>query len=189
MELEKLSEVLKKEMARREAEEKKHNQELAWKCQEQVSKIQASLSRGRAALMSSSSIKASQKLRAQKKVAQKQQEQAGGVKKPHRYRPGTWALMEIRKYQKSIKFLIRKLPFQRVVCEIAQDMNLNLRFTTDAIFTLQEVSKVFLVNLPEEGSLCTIHWGRITITPRDLNLVMKLRECMGDPVAFAKCGT
>ena len=138
--------------------------------------------------MSSSSIKASQKLRAQKKVAQKQQEQAGGVKKSHRYRPGTWALMEIRKYQKSIKFLIRKLPFQRVVREIAQDINLNLRFTADAIFTLQEVSEVFLVNLPEEGNLCTIHWGRITITPRDLNLVMKLRECMGDPVAFAKCG-
>jgi histone H3 len=46
---------------------------------------------------------------------------AGGVKKPHRFRPGTVALREIRKYQKSTDLLIRKLPFQRLVREIAQD--------------------------------------------------------------------
>lgn len=28
----------------------------------------------------------------------------GGVKKPHRYRPGTVALREIRKYQKSVGY-------------------------------------------------------------------------------------
>ena len=68
-------------------------------------------------------------------------------------------------------------------------MNLNLRFTVDAIFSLQEASEVFLVNLLEDGNLCTIHWKRITVAPKDLNLVMKLRECMGDQVAFAKQGT
>ena len=45
----------------------------------------------------------------------------GGVKKPHRFRPGTVALREIRRYQKSTELLIRKLPFQRLVREIAQD--------------------------------------------------------------------
>jgi hypothetical protein len=35
------------------------------------------------------------------------------TKKPHRYRPGTVALREIRRYQKSTELLIRKLPFQR----------------------------------------------------------------------------
>ena len=40
---------------------------------------------------------------------------SGGVKKPHRYRPGTQALREIRKYQKSTELLIRKLPFARLV--------------------------------------------------------------------------
>ena len=45
----------------------------------------------------------------------------GGVKKPHRYKPGTVALREIRRYQKSTELLIRKLPFQRLVREIAQD--------------------------------------------------------------------
>merc|ERR1712050_424672 len=52
---------------------------------------------------------------------------AGGVKKPHRYRPGTVALREIRRYQKSTELLIRKLPFQRLVREIAQDFKTDLR--------------------------------------------------------------
>ena len=49
------------------------------------------------------------------------QQSTGGVKKPHRFRPGTVALREIRRYQKSTELLIRKLPFQRLVREIAQD--------------------------------------------------------------------
>ena len=49
----------------------------------------------------------------------------GGVKKPHRFRPGTVALREIRRYQKSTELLIRKLPFQRLVREIAQDFKVN----------------------------------------------------------------
>ncbi len=55
------------------------------------------------------------------KAARKSAPATGGVKKPHRYRPGTVALREIRKYQKSTELLIRKLPFQRLVREIAQD--------------------------------------------------------------------
>ena len=72
--------------------------------------------------------------------------------------------------------------------EKAQDLNPNLRFTADAIFTLQEASEVFLVNLMEDGNLCTIHKGRITIAPKDFNLVMCLRKQMVDPVAFSKRG-
>jgi Core histone H2A/H2B/H3/H4 len=56
------------------------------------------------------------------KAARKSAPATGGVKKPHRYRPGTVALREIRKYQKSTELLIRKLPFQRLVREIAQVM-------------------------------------------------------------------
>ena len=70
---------------------------------------------------------------------------AAAQQKKRRYRPGTRALMEIRHYQKSVEFLIRKLPFQRVVQEIAQGIGAidDLRFTPDAIFTLQEASEVF----------------------------------------------
>merc|ERR1712232_477574 len=58
---------------------------------------------------------------------------SGGVKKPHRYRPCTVALREIRKYQKSTDLLIRKLPFQRLVREIAQDYKSDLRFQSSAV--------------------------------------------------------
>jgi histone H3 len=49
------------------------------------------------------------------KAARKSAPSTGGVKKPHRYKPGTVALREIRRYQKSTELLIRKLPFQRLV--------------------------------------------------------------------------
>ena len=84
--------------------------------------------------------------------------------------------MEIQHYQKSVEFLIRKLPFQRVVWEVAQNLGAidDLRFTPDTIFTLQEASEVFLVNLMEDANLCTIHHGRITIIPKDYHLVMRM---------------
>merc|ERR1719206_1154251 len=65
--------------------------------------------------------------------------------KPHRYRPGTVALREIRRYQKSTELLIRKLPFQRLVREIAQDFKTDLRFQSAAIGALQEASEAYLV--------------------------------------------
>ena len=67
------------------------------------------------------------------KAARKSAPATGGVKKPHRYRPGTVALREIRRYQKSTELLIRKLPFQRLVREIAQDFKTDLRFQSSAV--------------------------------------------------------
>ena len=67
-----------------------------------------------------------------------------GVKKPHRYRPGTVALREIRKYQKSTELLIRKLPFQRLVREIAQNYRSDLRFQSVAVMALQEAAEAYL---------------------------------------------
>ena len=71
------------------------------------------------------------------------------MKKPHRYKPGTVALREIRRYQKSTELLIRKLPFQRLVREIAQDFKTDLRFQSSAIGALQEASEAYLVSLFE----------------------------------------
>ena len=107
--------------------------------------------------------------------AQKSTPSAGGVKKPHRYWPGTVALQEIRRYQKSTDLLIRKLPFQRLVREIAQDIKTDLRFQSSAIMALQEASEAYLVGLFEDTNLCAIHAKRVTIMPRDIQLARCIR--------------
>lgn len=100
---------------------------------------------------------------------------ASGVKKPHRYRPGTVALREIRRYQKSTELLIRKLPFQRLVREIAQDSKADLRFQSTAIAALQEAAEAYLVSLFEDVNLCAIHSKRVTIMVRDIQLARRIR--------------
>ncbi|PNH11517.1 histone H3 [Tetrabaena socialis] len=91
----------------------------------------------------------------------------GGVKKPHRYRPGTVALREIRKYQKSTELLIRKLPFQRLVREIAQDFKTDLRFQSQAVLALQEAAEAYLVGLFEDTNLAP-GGGSLRVGVRDL---------------------
>lgn len=102
----------------------------------------------------------------------------GGIKRPHRYRPGTVALREIRKYQKSTELLLRKLPFQRLVREIAQDYKCDLRFQTTALMALQEAAEAYLIGLMEDTNLCAIHCKRVTIMPKDLQLARRIRGGM-----------
>ena len=84
-------------------------------------------------------------------------------------------LSEIRKYQKSTELLIRKLPFQRLVREIAQDFKTDLRFQSSAILALQEASEAYLVGLFEDTNLCAIHAKRVTIMPKDIQLARRIR--------------
>lgn len=100
---------------------------------------------------------------------------SGGIKKAHRYRPGTVALREIRRYQKSTELLIRKLPFQRLVREIAQEAKADLRFQSAAIAAMQEAAEAYLVSLFEDTNLCAIHAKRVTIFPRDMQLARRIR--------------
>ena len=100
---------------------------------------------------------------------------AGGVKKSHRYRPGTVALREIRRYQKSTDLLIRRQPFQRLVREIAQDFKQSCRFQSLALLALQEASEAYLVGLFEDTNLCAIHAKRVTIMPKDIQLARRIR--------------
>mmetsp|Transcript_23594 Transcript_23594/g.41819 ORF Transcript_23594/g.41819 Transcript_23594/m.41819 type:complete len:136 (+) Transcript_23594:80-487(+) len=107
--------------------------------------------------------------------AAKKSAPTGGVKKPHRFRPGTVALREIRKYQKSTELLVRKLPFQRLVREIAQEYKTDLRFQSSAVLALQEAAEAYLVGLFEDTNLCAIHAKRVTIMPRDMQLARRIR--------------
>lgn len=99
-----------------------------------------------------------------------------GYKKPRRYRPGTVALREIRKFQKSTDLLLAKLPFQRLVREITQDYKVDLRFQSTAIMALQEAAEAYLVGFFEHTNLCAIHSKRVTIMPKDMQLVRRIRN-------------
>ena len=122
----------------------------------------------------------------QPKTPKKKDKAKGGVKmlpasqqptkKPHRYRPGTVALREIRQYQKSTELLIRKLPFQRLMRELAQDLSkMNIRFQSGAIMALQEASEAYLVGLLEDANLCAVHAKRVTIMTKDIQLARRIR--------------
>lgn len=100
----------------------------------------------------------------------------GAVKRPHKYRPGTQALKEIRRYQKSTDLLIPKKPFQRLVKEISQEFITDLRFQSSALLALQEASEAFLTTLFEDANLTAIHAKRVTIMPRDIQLVRRLKH-------------
>ena len=103
----------------------------------------------------------------------------GGVKKPHRFRPGTVALREIRKYQKSTELLLRKLPFQRLTREVTQFLSdrtsSDLRFQGSALAALQEAAEAQLIGLLEDTNLVTLHTKRVTIMPKDMQLVRRIR--------------
>ena len=105
----------------------------------------------------------------------------GGVKKPHRYRPGTVALREIRRYQKSTDLLIRKAPFQRLVREIyghiesVSHLKGEKRWQGSSILALQEASEAYHVGLFEDTNLCALHSKRKTIMPKDIQLARRIR--------------
>uniref|UniRef100_A0A8C2TAE8 Core Histone H2A/H2B/H3 domain-containing protein n=1 Tax=Coturnix japonica TaxID=93934 RepID=A0A8C2TAE8_COTJA len=109
-------------------------------------------------------------------------------KKPHRY-AGTVALREIRRYQSPRELPMpqaalpapgaRRLPFQRLVREIAQDFKTDLRFQSSAVMALQEASEAYLVGLFEDTNLCAIHAKRVTIMPKDIQLARRIRGDQG----------
>jgi len=130
--------------------------------------------------------KAPRKQLAVARTDDKRTKDEGSMKKPRRYRPGTVALREIRRYQKSTELLIRKLPFQRLVKETSQDVIMynphfqaifpgGLRFQSGAIRALQEASEYYLVALFEDTNLAAIHAKRVTILPKDIQLARRLR--------------
>ena len=94
---------------------------------------------------------------------------------PRKYRPGTIALREIRRYQKGTEMLLRKLPFQRLVREVAQAEKDGVRFQASAVLAMQEATEAHMINLFADTCLCCIHGGRVTIQPRDLQLARRLR--------------
>ncbi len=98
----------------------------------------------------------------------------GGMKKPHRYRPGTVTIRDIHKYQKNTDLLIRKAPFQRLVKEIATNLKSDLRMQSTALLALQEALEAYLVHLFEDSNDCAIHAKHVTIMSKDIQLAQRI---------------
>eukprot|EP00753_Platysulcus_tardus_P014860 PLAT4585.1.p2 GENE.PLAT4585.1~~PLAT4585.1.p2 ORF type:complete len:189 (+),score=52.45 PLAT4585.1:63-569(+) len=100
----------------------------------------------------------------------------GAVERRKRYRPGTLALKEIRRYQRSTSLLIRRLPFARLVREIQMQYTHRVtRWKAEALEALQEAAEAYLVGLFEDANLCAIHGKRVTLMVRDIQLARRIR--------------
>ena len=99
-----------------------------------------------------------------------------GVKTTRRFRPGTVALRQIRKYQRSTNTLIPFAPFARLVREIADSQIVEgwYRFQRTAIHALQEAAEQYLTRVLEDSNLCAIHAKRVTIMPKDIRLAKRI---------------
>ena len=99
-----------------------------------------------------------------------------GAKRAFRFRPGTQSLREIRRYQKSVLNLLLRLPYQRVVREVAQDYAPDMRFQASALAAMQDSTEAHLVSMLRDANAVAIHSKRVTVDAKDLKLVRELRR-------------
>jgi len=99
----------------------------------------------------------------------------GGKERKMRFRPGTVALREIRRYQKSVRNLMPRAPFARLVRRIAGELNGDLRMQARALMALQEAAESYLTGLFEDTQLCALHAKRVTVMPKDMHLARRIR--------------
>ncbi|GET87950.1 histone h3 [Leishmania tarentolae] len=99
---------------------------------------------------------------------------SGGAHRRH-WRPGTVALREVRKYQRSTELLIARTPFRRLVKEIMSTFKDTMHIRHSAMEAIQEATESYVVGLLGDANLCTIHAKRVTLYPKDLQLALRLR--------------
>lgn len=97
------------------------------------------------------------------------------LKKRRHFRPGTVALREIRKFQRTTEPVLRRAPFQRLVREIANDTKTGLRFQESALAAIQEAAEAYMVGLFADTQLCAIHAHRVMVQSSDLSLARRIR--------------
>ncbi|KAK7195672.1 histone H3 variant [Novymonas esmeraldas] len=110
-----------------------------------------------------------------KKESKASRASSTGAKRQHRWRPGTVALREVRKYQHSTDMLIARAPFRRLVKEIVSTVKDTIRMRSSAVEAIQVATEGYIVNVLGDANLCTIHAKRVTLYPKDLQLALRLR--------------
>ncbi|XP_055337588.1 histone H3-like centromeric protein cid [Paramacrobiotus metropolitanus] len=95
--------------------------------------------------------------------------------KPRRSR----VLQEIKKMQRGTELLLRKLPFGRLTKEVSQKFGASpydRRWSAHALLAMQEAAESYMVTYFEDANLCAMHANRVTIMPKDMQLVRRLRK-------------
>ena len=113
-------------------------------------------------------------------IAAKRAVTSGVKKHAHRFHPGTVALREIRRLQRTTESLIPRAPFRRLIREIMIAQNQELRMQLSAAEAVQEASETYLTSLLGDANLCAIHARRVTIMPKDIALARRLRGDRAD---------
>lgn len=109
------------------------------------------------------------------KSAGKTTASSAAEKRKIRFKPGTVALREIKRYQKSTEMLIPRAPFQRLVRDICGGIDNELRFQANALVALQEAAEAYVVGVLEDAGICAIHAKRVTVMKADMQLARRLR--------------
>lgn len=89
--------------------------------------------------------------------------------------PGSKAIREIKRYQKTTNLLIPMAPFYRLCREILNDIGLDYKIKNEAVLALQTASEDYLVGVLSDANSCAIHAKRVTLTPKDMQLAMRLQ--------------
>ncbi|CAI9284403.1 unnamed protein product [Lactuca saligna] len=125
--------------------------------------------------IASSSTSTPQPRKSPRKTPSSSEAGAGERKRPHRHKPGTQALREIRRLQKTVNLLIPAAPFIRTVREISNYFAPEVtRWQAEALQALQEAAEDYLVQLFEDSMLCSIHAKRVTLVKKDWELARRL---------------
>jgi histone H3 len=113
--------------------------------------------------------------KASKSAMKKKTAPAEGGIKQRRFRPGTVAIREIKRYQKETRLLLARAPFQRFVRAICEGIDVQIRFQSQALLAVQEAAEMYLVGLFEDSNLCAIHANRVTVMKKDIELARRIR--------------
>ena len=98
------------------------------------------------------------------------------IKRRYKYKPGTVALREVHKMQRTSHLLIPLSPFQELIREIAMSYKADLRFQREALLAIQEAAESHLVSIFQHTQNMAVHGGRKTIQDRDLTLAIHVRD-------------
>jgi histone H3/H4 len=115
----------------------------------------------------------SKKPRKKKKIV----DSKNGIKKPHRFRPGTVALREIKKFQKTSNCLIfAKFPFERLVRSIVKTKKDGMKISKDVFIIIQYYIEQYIVDILKDANNAAIHAGRVKLMRSDIEFICNIRR-------------